>query len=408
MVRNCFERLSKDYVFYERGLEEAKVVSLTEPSSSTTWIELPMSPFFEPDIPGKTQLTCPAYSFLITHESSNRKILFDLGVPKDWTNMAPKIVNLIQKGGWSVTVEKNVSDILVENNVALSDIEAIVWSHHHWDHVGDPSTFPPSTSIIVGPGFQQAYTPGYPTNPDSVLRDSDFANRSLVELPFSPDPLKIGRFDAFDYFGDGSFYLLSTPGHTIGHLCGLARTTPSPPHLSTTCPTPQLPTPTSTPSTFILMAGDACHLSGEFRPTPYLPLPTTLDPPPHPQPSTYLSPSSRRSLSRPSPCPGTLFQRLHRHHPDATASATQPFYTVTQHLAHDLAQANWTIDGLKEFDAAPEVLVVLAHDEWVRGVLDFFPRALHAWWERGWGEEVRWRFLGDFETGVEGEGEGEK
>ncbi|KAF2232483.1 Metallo-hydrolase/oxidoreductase [Viridothelium virens] len=356
---------------------------------STTWIEMPMYPFFEPDVPGKTQLTCPAYSFLITNGSSKRKILFDLGVPKDWTNMAPKIVNMIQKAGWSVTVEKNVSDILIENDIPLTDVEAIVWSHHHWDHIGDPSTFPSSTSVIVGPGFKQTYTPGYPTNPDSVLRDSDFTNRSLIELSFSPNPLKIGRFDAFDYFGDGSFYLLSTPGHTIGHLCGLARTTPSPPPSSTS---------TSTPPTFIFMAGDACHLGGEFRPTSYLPLPTTLHLHPHSQPSTRLSPS---------PCPGTAFQRLHRCHLDATASATQPFYTVTRHLAHDLAQANWTIDGLKEFDAAPEVLVVLAHDEWLRGVLDFFPRRLDAWWERGWGEEVRWRFLGDFETGLEGEGEGE-
>ena len=57
--------------------------------------------------------------------------------------------------------------------------------------------------------------------------ETDFAGRQIREIDFSNEktPFKIGRFHAHDYFGDGSFYLLDTPGHSIGHICGLARTT---------------------------------------------------------------------------------------------------------------------------------------------------------------------------------------
>lgn len=48
-------------------------------------------------------------------------------------------------------------------------------SHWHWDHIGDPSTFPPSTDLIVGPGFKDAMLPGAPANPDSPLLESAYA-----------------------------------------------------------------------------------------------------------------------------------------------------------------------------------------------------------------------------------------
>lgn len=48
-------------------------------------------------------------------------------------------------------------------------------SHWHWDHIGDPSRFPPSTELIVGPGFKDEFLPGYPAKPDAPVRESDFA-----------------------------------------------------------------------------------------------------------------------------------------------------------------------------------------------------------------------------------------
>lgn len=48
-------------------------------------------------------------------------------------------------------------------------------SHWHWDHIGDPSSFPPTTNLIVGPGFKKAMLPGFPANRDSPLLESDWA-----------------------------------------------------------------------------------------------------------------------------------------------------------------------------------------------------------------------------------------
>jgi len=47
-------------------------------------------------------------------------------------------------------------------------------SHWHFDHIGDITTFPGSTEVVVGPGFKDAFLPGYPAKPDSPVREKDF------------------------------------------------------------------------------------------------------------------------------------------------------------------------------------------------------------------------------------------
>lgn len=123
------------------------------------------------------------------------------------------------------------------------------------------SPFPSSTSITVGNGFKAAgLLPGYPENPKSPVLASDFANRDLIEVNFESG-LSIGGFPVHDYFGDGSFYLLDSPGHCPGHLCALARTTPS---------------SAQEGATFVFMGGDICHFAGDFRPSPETPLPDPI------------------------------------------------------------------------------------------------------------------------------------
>jgi len=171
-----------------------------------------------------------------------------------------------------------VREQLEANGVSGRDIEDIIWSHWHPDHTGDPSTFEHSTALIVGHGFKNTFTPGYPTKKEAPILDSDFAGRELREISFEKTSVKIGNFRAFDYFGDGSFYLLEFPGHAIGHLCALARATTS-------------------PSSFIFMGGDAAHHGGEFRPSEYLPLPDSIIPNP-------FAPYSATT------CPGEMFESI--------------------------------------------------------------------------------------------------
>lgn len=326
----------------------------------------------EPKINGHDIVDCPAFSFLIEHPNKT-KLLFDLGVRKDWENLSARISKRIKDGGWSVTVEKGVADILEDGGIDLTAITAIIWSHSHWDHTGDPSTFPPSTDLVVGPGIKDAFTPGYPGNQDAPIRESDYEGRNLREISFNPDH-KIGGYEAFDYFGDGSFYLLDSPGHAIGHMSGLARTT-------------------AKPSTFIFLAGDCAHHGGEFRPSSSLPMPSTISPSPLPH-------------LHPTVCPGSLFIPIHRlYDPDNRVHATdspisEPFYQISAEGANDVTQARESVRKLSIFDGDENVLVMIAHDRHMLDVVKCFPEKANGWKEEGWKEKGKWMFLGDFETAV--------
>jgi glyoxylase-like metal-dependent hydrolase (beta-lactamase superfamily II) len=260
-----------------------------------------------------------------------------------------------------------VREPLEANGVDGKSIEGIIWSHWHWDHTGDPSTFEKSTALIVGPGFKQNFTPGYPKNQDAPIKESDYEGRELREIVFNQG-LNIGRFKAFDYFGDGSFYLLDSPGHAIGHMCGLARVT-------------------SNPSSFIFMGGDSCHHGGEFRPSQYLPLPESISPNP-------------LDLKRNTPCPGSLFDDIYR-----DGDKTKPFYGIARlpdgkGVAHDADEAEATLGKVIEADARDDVLVVMAHDETLLPVIDFFPKYANDFMQKGWVREGRWLFLKDFAQAV--------
>lgn len=270
---------------------------------------------------------------------------------------------MIETYGTSIKVEKDVADILEENGADVKGgaIEAVVWSHHHLDHIGNMATFPGSTKLIVGPGFKKEMMPGYPANPESEMLESDFEGREVVEVGF--EGLKIGGFRANDYFGDGSFYLLDGPGHTVEHLCALARVTED---------------------TFVFMGADACHHGGEFRPTENLPIPKEVN----------LGPVHSHASMR--FCPGSLFEKL--------SPEGKPFYQVSN-FTYDHAKAEETIKKLEVFDAAENVWVVIAHDpsllEEGMGV-EFFPkRTINEWKEKNLAEKTRWRFLKDFEEATQ-------
>ena len=93
---------------------------------TTTRIHMPVGTMFEPVIKGHTKLASPSYAFLIEHERLEKRILFDLGTPKDWRMQAP-LENMLEEYGWDLRVEKNVAEILEEYGVLPSTVNAIVW-----------------------------------------------------------------------------------------------------------------------------------------------------------------------------------------------------------------------------------------------------------------------------------------
>lgn len=190
--------------------------------------------------------------------------------------------------------------------------------------------------------------------------------RNVIEIDFekSSQATTAAGFPAFDFFGDGSFFLLDTPGHAIGHMAALARTT-------------------SVPDTFILMGGDLSHHGGQLRPSKYMRIPASL---------------SGTSFDRPVPQQGSCFEHvLHT----LTGTTDQPFFLSAAAQVVDLEALTQTRLLAQKADADENIWVVCAHDPTVSQVAEFYPSPANDWQAKGWRSKTLWSFLGDIGDAVE-------
>ncbi|KAI1487115.1 beta-lactamase-like protein [Biscogniauxia mediterranea] len=294
---------------------------------NTGWVRgIPCSKWFSPRFEGLDIFNMCSYAFLVTHDDAatgrRRRVLFDMGIRKDWQNVVPTWQRIFRDRAVELKVEKDVSEILADGGVDLNDIEAMIWSHLHWDHIGNPTKFPASTKLVVGPGFKEAFMPGWPGNLRAEFTQEDVAGRTIVEISRPQFDVSVGGFPGYDYFGDGSFFILDAPGHVTGHINALARTA-------------------SEPESYVFMAGDSVHFGGELRPSAQVPLPCSR--------GAYAAADA--DLPSP-PLP------LHPHH-----SPTTPYLSLGRSFPEDVEAADRTIRRLQAFDGDARVLVVFAHDE---------------------------------------------
>ncbi|KAI5363207.1 putative metallo-beta-lactamase, ribonuclease Z/Hydroxyacylglutathione hydrolase [Septoria linicola] len=365
------------------------------PSTSTVRVSIidttmrsriPLSIFAGPPIAGLDTLNAPAYSFLITHEDgtgAERKLVFDLGLPvdleKDFPPAMYERLTAMKGSGGMMESTKYVSDILEEEGVELEGIEAVVWSHAHGDHVGKPSLFHPSTTLIVGPGVKESCFPGWPEVESSPVLVEAFDGREVKELAPAHFTTEIGGLKAFDYFGDGSFYFLLAPGHALGHINALARTTED---------------------TFIYMAADSFHHTSQLRPHTGARLPESV---------TLHSCSCTADLLQPvHPVSHTddLPERYHSAFglPDVDYRDV-PFQTIVEaedgtSIAVGVQAARDTIKAIQRFDASEDVFVIAAHDASLFDVLEYLPKNANDWKAKGWKDAWRWAFLEDVQAAV--------
>ncbi|RFU76633.1 metallo-beta-lactamase superfamily [Trichoderma arundinaceum] len=383
-------------------------MSLVQDSDSRRWLKAPSSEnvvrvrlidntgnlcipsdrFLEPSVKGQELLNAVGTCYLIENVRLQKKAVFDLGLRKDWWNLAPRARSSLALSAVGVKVDKDIPEILQSNGIPLSEIDDIIWSHAHLDHTGDPSLFPPTTTLNYGKRIA-TLKPGYPEQLDSVLLTSDFTGRRNNEIDFSQSALKIGGFTALDFYGDGSFYLIDTPGHAPGHLCGLARTTNS--HNG------------QGRDTFVLLAGDSCHFCGVLRPNETYPFPTSEFP------ASALGVANSGDIKS--------FLKRHHHFSSSNDFSTESFErarttpwccvsTAEVNIHEDPALAQATANRLREeFDEAANVFVALAHDKTLllnvdgRTVLPTLNTApesdLNEWFERGWKGNLYWSWVSE-------------
>ncbi|TPX07984.1 uncharacterized protein E0L32_010315 [Thyridium curvatum] len=216
--------------------------------------------------------TVPSLSFLIQHPSSPASrpqrsvtnLVFDLGVKRDITGYTPAQQEHIAQRQ-PVTTDPDCAASLRygaggstdSGKVLLDpqrDIDVVILSHVHWDHVGTPSDFG-SAAFAVGSGTLDLLARGAgPLYPAELFNADEIPASRTVEFPAVPRraagytepqhtpaaPDALARLpasarhwswkplaDAFpstlDFFGDGSLLIIDTPGHLYGHVNLLAR-----------------------------------------------------------------------------------------------------------------------------------------------------------------------------------------
>ncbi|KWU46995.1 Metallo-hydrolase/oxidoreductase, partial [Rhodotorula sp. JG-1b] len=235
----------------------------------------------------------PVCAFLIKHATSGDYALFDLGLWKDWSEtIAPEKREAYEV--YQVNVEEDLDSVLEKQGVKAEDIKVIVISHHHFDHCGTTRllTFP-NARVIVGPETR-----------NKIYAVETHGN--VTELSWHHSPTQVATFEhSYDVWGDGSFLVVATPGHTAGHVAGLVRTADS-------------------PAEYVLLGGDCCHSGLLLHPTPE---------------HAHL--------------------RLGRWREPGEPLAEPPKHSMHE----DLLQAEFSFERVKAAEKRDEIMVVLAHDK---------------------------------------------
>ncbi|KAJ6581614.1 beta-lactamase-like protein [Mycena capillaripes] len=315
--------------------------------------------FVSPVLPGRESATFPFFSFLVEHKNLQKRLMFDLGIRKDPENLVPSLASLYTSGILQLQTPKDITELLQEGGIPLESIDAVIWSHTHFDHIGDMSKFPNTTGLIIG---SETDTSTYPESPNAILQSSDFAGHQVTKVNFAAANLTFSGLQAIDYFGDGSFYLLNTPGHMPGHMSALARVTPT---------------------SFVSLGGDTFHQVGEARPRPQFqknfPCPAHLLEESKSSISTdyFWSPGSREGA----------FDLLSRSQQFlAISDLPDSFYA-------DPVTSQVSLEKLATFDADPDIFIVVAHDISLRESIPYFPQSLNNWKASHLKERTVWNFI---------------
>lgn len=243
-------------------------VFVTVSALEAGYLSLPEHMFVNDADPVK-KILVPSLSFLIRHPSpdgSVANLVFDLGMKRDLEYSPAQKQRL---DVWEpISTDTDCAKSLrygvdgapgAQHGVLLDpakDIDYIILSHAHFDHTGTPSDFPTAT-FAVGSGTLDLFKNGAgPLCSADFFIDDELPALRTIEFPpvsrtgiygnepyapkHTPVPSdsqakppaaaaswsweEIAEFpNTLDFFGDGSLYVIDTPGHIYGHVNLLAR-----------------------------------------------------------------------------------------------------------------------------------------------------------------------------------------
>ncbi|KAJ6551604.1 hypothetical protein B0H19DRAFT_1264260 [Mycena capillaripes] len=129
-------------------------------------ITLPMALYIK-GAPLTETAVCPSIAFVLQHSGSGTRLVFDLGIPRNTEALPPAVKAVIAKYV-PVQVPQDAAESLEKGGLAPADVETVILSHLHFDHIGDHSPFTRAT-FVIGGEIQDELRAGYPHTPASEV-----------------------------------------------------------------------------------------------------------------------------------------------------------------------------------------------------------------------------------------------
>jgi N-acyl homoserine lactone hydrolase len=166
----------------------------------------------------------PIPAFLVQHPGAGA-ILIDTGLPKAVADEGARALGFAAGIAYTIEMEPEwaVVEQLPARDIDPMDVRLVLMTHLHYDHAGAIAAFPQATFVVDADEWRAARSSGFTRGYSRRLIDHPFDWR---EVDFD-DARVVTSFATFgrtiDLFGDGSVRLLSTPGHSPGHMSVLLR-----------------------------------------------------------------------------------------------------------------------------------------------------------------------------------------
>ena len=177
-------------------------------------------------VPRRQWRWCPIPAFLVEHPSAGA-LLIDTGVDasarrdpaRQFGSLLTRLSELRVRAGQDALSQAR------ERGVEPSAIGTVVLTHLHYDHAGAAGQLPHPTVLFDvrewAPAVRGRLLEGY--RRETVNRPLDWRTLDLAAAPAGA-----GFSHAIDLFGDGSLHIVSTPGHSPGHLSVALQTASGP------------------------------------------------------------------------------------------------------------------------------------------------------------------------------------